>query len=256
MAARIDLNCDLGESFGRYKLGEDEKVIPLISSANVACGFHAGDPLVMRRTVALAKEAGISIGAHPGLPDLQGFGRRTMRLSQEEAYSFVLYQVGALQAICRAQGTTLAHVKPHGALYNQCSVDYNLSTAVVRAIMDVDPGLVLVGLANGELVRAGQDLGIRVAQEFFVDRNYDERGLLRDRSLPGALITDEDLAVERLKRVILEGTLETYEGSTIQLHADTVCVHGDGAKALEFARRIRMDLTAAGIEIRPMGDAS
>ena len=249
--ARVDLNSDLGESFGRYKLGLDDQVIPLVTSVNVACGMHAGDPVVMRRTVKFAAEAGVAIGAHPGYPDLQGFGRRDLALPPDEAYAFVLYQVGALAGFCRAEGVKLAHVKPHGQLYNRAAVDAPFAAAIAQAVADFDPSLTLVALAGGELARAGKEAGLRVAQEFFADRNYTDEGTLVPRSQANATIADEKFAVERVVRVVREGTIESATGKTIEVAADTICVHGDNAHALEFARDIREALTAAGIELRP-----
>ena len=251
--ARVDLNSDLGESFGRYTIGLDDQVIPLVSSVNVACGMHAGDPVVMRRTVKLAAEAGTSIGAHPGYPDLQGFGRRDMALSPDEAYAYVLYQVGALQAFCHAEGVRVNHVKPHGQLYNRAAVDADLAQAIAAAVHDADDSLVLVGLANGELIRAGRAAGIRTAQEFFADRNYTDEGLLVSRKLPNAVIADEDFAVARVVRAVQEGTIEAASGKTINVSADTICIHGDNAHALAFASKIRSALTEAGVDIKPVG---
>ena len=250
--ARVDLNCDLGESYGRYTLGRDADVLKYVSSCNIACGYHAGDPTVMRNTVRMAHEAGVSIGAHPGFPDLMGFGRREMKVTPNEAYAYVMYQVGALQAFVHAEGATLKHVKPHGALYNQCAVDRNLADAVAQAIKDIDPNLVIVGLANGQLIEAGCAIGMKTANEFFVDRNYTPEGVLVSRTLPTALIEDESLAIERLKRVIITGELEAVDGTLIKLEAHTVCVHGDGSKALEFTSRINRDLAQEGIEITPV----
>ena len=248
--ARVDLNSDLGESFGRYTLGLDEQVIPLVTSVNVACGMHAGDPVVMRRTVKLAAEAGIAVGAHPGYPDLQGFGRRNMALSPDEGYAYVLYQVGALAAFCRAEGVKLAHVKPHGQLYNRAAVDAPFAQAIAQAVADFNPDITLVALAGGELARAGKAAGLHVAQEFFADRNYTDEGTLVSRTQDNATITDEEFAVARVVRVIQEGSIESITGKTIDIAADTICVHGDNAHALEFARDIRRALTEAGIEMR------
>ena len=247
----VDLNCDLGESFGRYTLGLDAEVIPLVSSCNVACGMHAGDPVVMGRTVAMAAEAGIAVGAHPGYPDLQGFGRRDLNLSPDEAYACIVYQVGALAAFCTAQGVKLHHVKPHGQLYNRAAIDASLAEAIAQAVFDVDPNLVLVGLANGELIRAGRTAGLAVAQEFFTDRNYTDEGVLVARSLPNALITDEEFAVKRVVRVVKEGAIESATGKTIEIQADTICVHGDNVHALEFVKRIKAALEAEGITVQP-----
>ena len=252
--ARVDLNSDLGESFGRYTLGLDEQVIPLVTSVNVACGMHAGDPVVMRRTVKLAAEAGIAVGAHPGYPDLQGFGRRNMALSPDEGYAYVLYQVGALAAFCRAEGVKLAHVKPHGQLYNRAAIDAPFAQAIAQAVADFNPDITLVALAGGELARAGKAAGLHVAQEFFADRNYTDEGTLVSRTQDNATITDEEFAVARVVRVIQEGSIESITGKTIDIAADTICVHGDNAHALEFARDIRRALTEAGIEMRPASE--
>lgn len=248
----VDFNCDLGESFGSYSMGMDDEVIKLVTSCNIACGWHAGDPSVMNRTVALAKAAGAAIGAHPGYHDLQGFGRRPMSISPDEAYDAIVYQVGALMGVCRTQKAHLNHVKPHGAFYNRCAVDRGLADAVAAAVYDLDPELILVGLANGELIAAGNALGLRTAQEYFIDRNYDDEGHLADRSKPGALITDDDLAVSRAIRAICRGEVESINGRLIDMQADTLCIHGDGPKALEFAERIRGDFAEAGIDIEPL----
>ncbi len=248
----IDLNSDLGESFGRYTLGLDDQVIPLVSSVNVACGMHAGDPAVMRRTVKLAAEAGVAVGAHPGYPDLQGFGRRDIAMSPDEAYDYILYQIGALQAFCHAAGARMHHVKPHGQLYNRAAVDPELARAVAAAVHDANLDLVLVGLANSELIRAGQAEGIRTAQEFFADRNYTDEGLLVSRKLPDAVITDEDFAVARVVRAVKEGAIESASGKLITVKPDTICIHGDNVHALEFAGKIRTALTEAGVEVKPV----
>lgn len=246
----IDLNSDLGESFGRYSIGLDEQVIPLVSSCNIACGMHAGDPSVMRKTVAAAVNAGVSLGAHPGYPDLQGFGRRDMALSPDEAYATVLYQIGALSAFCTAQGAKLAHVKPHGQLYNRAAVDRPLADAIAAAVRDFDPDLVLVGLANGKLIEAGQEAGLRVAREFFADRNYTEEGRLVPRSEPDAVIHDEDFAVARVVEAVATQSVMTRNGTRIELPFDTICVHGDTPQALAFVSRIRNALEENGIEIK------
>ena len=249
--ARVDLNSDLGESFGRYSLGLDDQVIPLVTSVNIACGMHAGDPCVMRRTVAAAAAAGTSIGAHPGYPDLQGFGRRDIAMSPDEAYDYILYQIGALQAFCHATGARMHHVKPHGQLYNRAAVDPELARAVAAAVHDANLDLVLVGLANSELIRAGQAEGIRTAQEFFADRNYMADGTLVPRKQENAVIADEDFAVARVVRAVQEGTIEAVDGSTIEVAADTICIHGDNAHALEFAKKIREALMQADVELKP-----
>ena len=248
----VDLNCDLGEGFGRYSLGCDEEVIPLVSSVNVACGMHAGDPLTMAATVRRAADAGVAIGAHPGYPDLQGFGRRDMALSPDEVYAFVLYQLGALAAFAHASGARLHHVKPHGQLYNRVAKDPACAKAVAQAVRDFDPGLVLVGLAGGALVRRGGELGLRVAHEFFADRAYADDGSLVPRNQPGALVNDEDEAVRRTVRAVKEGVVTTRDGRDVEVCAQTVCLHGDGPSALAFARRLRAGLEEAGVAIRPL----
>lgn len=247
----IDLNCDLGESFGAYELGLDAEVLPHISSANIACGFHASDPLVMAKTVSLAKAAGVSIGAHPGLPDLQGFGRRNMDISPEEARTMVLYQVGALAAFCRAAKTELHHVKAHGALYNMAAKDIRLAKAIAQAVKDFDSQLILVGLAGSRMMEAAAELGLRSASEVFADRAYEEDGSLVGRSKPGAMIEDEDEAIARVLRMAGEGRVKAISGKDISVRADSVCVHGDGPQALAFVLKIRAALEKASVEIRP-----
>lgn len=249
---RVDLNSDLGESFGRYTLGMDADIIPLITSANVACGYHASDPVVMRRTVALAKKASVRVGAHPGLPDLMGFGRRELNVTPEEAGSYVLYQLGALDAFCKAEGIRLQHVKPHGALYNMAAKDYELALGICRAIKAFDPGLIVLALSGGELARAAADLGLAVASEVFADRAYEEDGTLVSRGRPGAMITDEDTAIRRVVRMVKEGKVEAVTGRDIAIRADSVCVHGDGPKALAFVRKISAGLRREGIELAPL----
>lgn len=249
---RVDLNSDLGESFGRYTLGMDDKIIPLITSANVACGYHASDPVVMEKTVAMAKEAGIRVGAHPGFPDLMGFGRRNMVVSSQEAKAYVLYQLGALDAFCWANGVKLQHVKPHGALYNMAAKDYGLARAICQAIAEFDKNLIVLALSGGELARAAQDMGLHTAQEVFADRAYEEDGTLVNRRKEGAMITDEDEAIARVIRMVKEKKVRAITGKDISIQADSVCVHGDGEKALEFVRRIRNALSRENIAICPL----
>lgn len=248
---RVDLNCDLGESFGAYKIGLDGEVIPYISSANIACGFHASDPVVMAHTVAMAKEHGCSVGAHPGFPDLMGFGRRQMQITPEEAKDYIIYQVGALAAFCRSQRIRLHHVKPHGALYNMAAVDDSLARAVCEGIYVVDPELVLLGLAGSELLKAAEDTGLRYASEVFADRAYNEDGTLVSRKLPGAVITDEALAVQRVLRMVNEQKVTSITGKDITIRPDSICVHGDNQKALQFVQKIRDALIKEKIEIKP-----
>jgi UPF0271 protein len=246
---RVDLNSDLGESFGRYTLGMDDKIIPLITSANVACGYHASDPVVMDKTIKMAKEAGIRVGAHPGFPDLMGFGRRNMNITPAEAKAYTLYQLGALDAFCKAHGVSMQHVKPHGAFYNMAAKDYELSKAICEAIASYDSNLIVMALCNGQLLRAAKDLGLRAASEVFADRGYEEDGSLVDRRKEGAMITDEDVAIARVVRMIKEGKVTAVTGKDIDIQADSVCVHGDGAKALAFVEKIRAALRQEGIEI-------
>ena len=241
----IDLNCDLGESFGAYTIGMDAQVIPYVTSANVACGFHAGDAVVMERTVALCKASGAAVGAHPGLPDLQGFGRRVMKISPAEAGAFVTYQVGALKAFCDAAGVPLHHVKPHGALYNMAGRDRELADAIARAVQSAAPGAVLLALSGSEMVRAAQAIGLPVASEVFADRGYRPDGSLVPRGTPGAMIEDEDEAIARVIRMVKEGKVRACDGTDIALRADSVCVHGDGPKALAFVQKILAALLAA-----------
>jgi len=251
---RIDLNCDMGESFGIWRLGDDEAVLPYITSANIACGVHAGDPSTMRRTVRMALDRGVAVGAHPGLPDLVGFGRRNLAITPEEAYDLVVYQVGALAAFVKAEGGRLQHVKPHGALYNMAAKDRALADAIAAAVAAVDPGLILFGLAGSELVRAGQRAGLRVAAEAFADRTYQADGSLTPRRTPGALIDDPDRAAEQVVRLVKEGKVRALDGTELTVHADTVCLHGDGARAVDLARVLRARLEAEGIAVKAVGD--
>ena len=250
----VDLNSDLGESFGAYTVGCDDKVIPIISSANVACGFHASDPVVMDRTIKLASAAGIQVGAHPGYPDLMGFGRRNMTVSPAEAKAYVMYQVGALSAFCRAYGMKLQHVKPHGAFYNMAAKDYTLAKAICEGIAACDDSLIVLGLSGGELIHAAKDTGLRCASEVFADRAYEEDGSLVNRKKPGAMIEDEEIAIERVVRMVKEHKVTAITGRDIELIPDSICVHGDGPKALAFSTRIRERLTAEGVELRPLKD--
>lgn len=246
---RVDLNSDLGESFGRYTLGMDDKIIPLITSANVACGYHASDPVVMEKTIALAKEAGIRVGAHPGFPDLMGFGRRNMNVSPAEAKAYTLYQLGALDGFCRAAGVKLQHVKPHGAFYNMAAKDYKLSVAICEAIKNFDKDLIVLALSGGELAKAAKDMGLRTALEVFADRGYEEDGTLVDRRKEGAMITDEQEAIDRVIRMVKEKKVTAVTGRDIPIQADSVCVHGDGVKALAFVEKIRAALQKEEIQI-------
>lgn len=250
---KIDLNCDLGEAFGNYSFGGDHQIIPLITSANIACGFHAGDENVMYETVKLAKEHGVGIGAHPGFNDLQGFGRRNMDLSPDEIYALVAYQIGALSAFCRIHDVKINHVKPHGALYNMGARDKDIAHAIAQAVYDVDPSLILVGLSNTLLVSEAETIGLKAANEVFADRRYEENGQLVSRKESDAVLTDTDEAIEQVVKMVKENKVIAKTGKEIELKADTICVHGDGAHALEFVSKIRERLTKEGISITKLG---
>lgn len=248
--AQVDLNCDMGESFGAYQMGTDLQIMPLVSSANIACGFHAGDPSVMHKTLAAAVAQGVAVGAHPGLPDLVGFGRRTMQITPQEAYDMVVYQVGALAGLAKAAGVSLHHVKPHGALYNMAAKDRALADAIARAIRDIDASLVLYGLAGSELIRAGEAAGLKVASEVFADRSYQADGSLTPRSQPNALLESDEEAVQQVLTMVTEKRVKAVTGEWVALEADTICIHGDGAHALSFAHKIKEALQQAGVEIK------
>jgi UPF0271 protein len=249
MNRQIDLNCDLGESFGAWTMGADASVMPYISSANIACGFHAGDADTMRRTVELALRANVAIGAHVSLPDLQGFGRREMRISANEAYAMTLYQIGALAGFVRAAGLRMRHVKPHGALYNMAAREAALADAIAQAVRDFDAALVLVGLAGSELPHAGERAGLAVAHEAFADRRYEDDGSLTPRREAGAVITDVDSAVAQALAIARGEPIATRQRGTLQLRADTLCVHGDRPDAERFARELCEALAQAGVVV-------
>jgi len=252
----VDLNCDMGESFGAWTLGQDAELMPLITSANVACGFHAGDPSVMRQTVRRALAAGVAIGAHPGLPDLVGFGRRNLDISAEEAFDMTVYQLGALAAVVRAEGGQLHHLKPHGALYNMAATNAALAEAIAEALYKVQPELTLYGLAGSELTKAGEKIGLKTAHEVFADRTYQPNGTLTPRRQPDALITSSEVAIAQVLRMVQGGWVRTQQGSEVAIRADTVCLHGDGAHALEFARQLRTALAGAGVVVQASGAAA
>lgn len=244
----IDLNSDMGESFGRYTLGYDDELMNYATSINIACGFHAGDPHTMRKTVQLALEKNIAIGAHPGLPDLNGFGRREMSITPQEAYELVIYQIGALNAFVQSEGGVMQHVKPHGALYNMAAKNAELSEAIAEAVYKVNPTLILFGLAGSELIKAGKRLGLRTANEAFADRTYQSDGTLTPRSRKDSLIHDDETALKQVTRMIIEGKI-VVDGEAIPIKADTICLHGDGAHAVQFAKTISEGLSKAGITI-------
>ncbi len=254
---KVDLNSDVGESFGSYTIGLDEEVIPLISSANIACGFHAGDPSVMKRTVTLARENGVALGAHPGLPDLMGFGRRNMDVSLEEIRDYITYQVGALQAFAVRQGATLRHVKPHGALYTMAVQNPDIWEAAAKAVSELDKDLILFvlgGSGASELEEVGRRYGIRIAFECFADRAYNPDGSLVSRKKPGAVIHDQKLAAQRVLTMVREGAVECINGERAEIRAHTICVHGDNPAALDLVTEIRKTLTENGVEIAPPGE--
>ncbi len=248
----VDLNCDLGESFGAYTIGMDEAVIPYVTSVNVACGWHAGDPLIMDKTVALAKKHGVAVGAHPGFPDLMGFGRRPMTVTPQEAGAYVKYQVGALLAFVKAQGLELQHVKPHGALYNMAAKDEALATGICEAIASVDKNLFFMGLAGSVMLEAAKKAGLKTASEVFADRAYNDDGSLVNRKLSGAVIHDPVVAVERAVKMAKEGKVISINGKEISIQADSICVHGDNEQAIELVSKIRKALEGAGIEVRSL----
>jgi 5-oxoprolinase (ATP-hydrolysing) subunit A len=249
---RIDLNADVGESYGAWTMGDDEALMPLVSSVNIACGAHAGDPLVMLRTVELARRHGTAIGAHPGYPDRDGFGRRELAMSEDELRASLLVQLGALDAVCRAAGAKLRHVKPHGALYNRAARDQRLAVTVAAAVHEFTPRATLVGLAGGELVRAGRERGLAVAAEAFADRAYEPDGSLRSRRLPGAMLATPEAAAEQAVSIATLNRVVAHDGTTIEVHADTLCVHGDTPGAADYARAVRTALVQAGVAIAPV----
>lgn len=250
----IDVNCDLGESFGNYKCGMDEEILPYISSANVACGFHASDPLTMSKTVGLAKQQGVSVGAHPGYPDLVGFGRRNMNVNTQELKAMVQYQVGALMSFCKAAGVPLVHVKPHGAMYNMAAKDERLALAICEGIYEVDKQLILLGLSGSKLLWAAKETGLKSASEAFLDRAYEEDGTLVVRSKPGAMIEDDKLAIKRAVTMIKEGKVKAITGKEIAIEPDSICIHGDGAHAIAFAKAIQDSFVKEGIQVLSMKD--
>lgn len=246
----VDLNCDLGESFGAYTMGMDEAVIPHVTSVNVACGYHAGDPLTMEKTVALAARYGVAVGAHPGFPDLLGFGRRPMTVTPAEAGAYVKYQMGALMAFAKGQGLKLQHVKPHGALYNMAARDEQLARAIAEAIASVDSGIYLMGLAGSVMLSEAEKAGLPVISEVFADRAYNDDGSLVNRKLPGAVIHDADEAVARAVKMARENKVVSINGKTIDIRADSICVHGDNAAAVQLVTKLRAALEAGGIVVK------
>jgi len=251
---KVDLNCDLGESYGNFKVGFDRQVMPHITSANIACGFHAGDPVVMASTVKLAKQHNLAIGAHPGFPDLMGFGRREMKLTKEEATNYIIYQVGALQAFAKAAGVELQHVKPHGALYNMAMKDAVLARAIVEAISTVDSKLIIFAIAESELAKAASKVGLRVACEVFADRAYNSDGSLVPRAVTGAVIENARTVTERAVGMVKEKRVTAIDGKTVDLdEVHTICVHGDNLEAVALVKALRKGLEKAGVEVVSVG---
>ena len=251
---KIDLNCDLGESFGSYKIGMDEEVIPYITSANVACGFHASDPIIMAKTVDICKQHGVAIGAHPGLFDLMGFGRRNIAISPQEAKEYVKYQIGALYAFCKSAGIPLTHVKPHGALYNMAAKEKALAEGICRGVYEFDRELILLGLSGSCLLDAAHEIGLKAASEVFADRNYEEDGSLVSRVKENAIIKDEKVAIDRILRMIKENKVQAISGKDISIVPDSICVHGDNSQALVFVKKIVETLREENIEVTTLSN--
>ncbi|UHA73671.1 LamB/YcsF family protein [Paenibacillus sp. 481] len=246
----VDLNCDMGESFGAYTIGNDEAILDLVTSINIACGYHAGDPSTMRKTVEMALNKQVAIGAHPGLPDLIGFGRRNMNITPTEAYDMTVYQIGALDGFVRSEGGVMQHVKPHGALYNMAAQHKQLAQAIAEAVYKVNPELVLYGLSGSEFIRAGASIGLKTASEVFADRTYCQDGSLTPRNEPDALINDAAQAASQVIQMVKKGTVCARNDIEINMKAETICIHGDGAHALHFASTIREMLILEGIQLK------
>jgi UPF0271 protein len=250
---RIDINCDLGESYGAFKVGNDEKIMPHITSANIACGFHAGDPVIMAQTINLAKKHNVAIGAHPGYPDLLGFGRREMQLTSEEVKNYAIYQVSALQGFAKVAGVSLQHVKPHGALYNTAAKDEKLSGAIVDAVKALNHNLIIFAPLNSALAKAAVESGLRVAYEVFADRAYNSDGSLVSRKQPNAIIQEPQKVMERVIKMVKEGTVLAVNGEVVNLgEVHTICVHGDTPTAIELAKALKKGLIKVGIEVKPV----
>ncbi len=254
MKSRVDINCDMGESFGHFRVGHDAEIMPFITSANIACGFHAGDPMVMARTVRLAKRMGVAVGAHPGFPDLAGFGRRNMELLKEEVTNVVIYQIGALEAFTKAAETVLQHIKPHGALYNAAANSEAYIEALIEAACVVDPKSVLFALAGSRMAEMAEEAGMRVAHEVFADRAYTADGNLVSRNTVGAVIDDAELVAKKAVRMVKERRTVAINGHDVEFdEVHTICVHGDTLGAVDLARAVKEALLAAGVEVVPVG---
>jgi UPF0271 protein len=257
MIKKMDLNCDMGEGFGAYQAGADEALMPLVTSANIACGFHAGDPKVLDRTVYLAAQHRVAVGAHPGYQDLRGFGRRPMHTSPDEVEVDVLYQLGAILAFTQVHGVSLVHVKAHGALYNQAVNDSYLACAIARAIARLNRGLIMVGLAGSSVMReAAESQGLRYAAEAFADRVYNRDGTLQSRSVAGSVISDPERAARQALSITQDGVVFAHDGTPVPIQADTLCLHGDNPSAVENAWAVREALSSAGIEVKPLSRTS
>jgi len=252
MASEIDFNCDMGESFGMYKMGFDEEVIKYISSANIACGFHAGDPMWMRKTVDLAEQHGVGVGAHPSYPDLNGFGRRNMNATPEEVRNDVVYQAGALKAFTSSRN--LQHVKPHGAMYNQAVDDAELGKSICEAVLEVDSDIILLALAGSTWIDVAKGMGMRVAREVFADRAIHSDGTLVARSKEGSVIHDTNEVVERSLQMVTEGKILSVEGDIVEVEADSICLHGDTPGAVEMAKTLKKEFQAAGVRVKQLRD--
>jgi UPF0271 protein len=250
---QIDINCDLGEGCGADDTSSDEALMPFITSANIACGFHAGDPLTVERAVKSAISHGVGIGAHPGYPDREGFGRRPLMMSHEELRAMILYQAGAVKGITEAAGGRMQHVKPHGALYNAAATDYEMAAVIVQAVKDLDNTLTLVGLSGSELIRASRDAGLPCASEVFADRAYNDDGTLVSRSIEGSVLHDTAEVIERAVKMITEKRVRSVTGKIIPIEADTVCIHGDNEMAVSFAENLAESLKRKGIELKYYG---
>ncbi len=253
MLDRIDINSDMGESFGAYKLGRDAEVMEYISSANIACGWHAGDPMVMEQTVRMAKERGVGVGAHPGYPDLMGFGRRRLDLSISEIENYMLYQMGALYAFARTQGLPLQHVKAHGALGNLAFVDLEVSKAIARAALRFSKDMIFVALTGTVMVQAAKEVGVRYVEEVYADRVYNPDGTLQSRKIAGSVIHDPEKAAKQALTIMKEGYVLAHDGTKIKVKPETLCVHGDTPTAISILQKIREELKKASIAVKPMG---
>lgn len=252
MGKIVDLNSDIGEGFGSYVLGLDKEIIKYVTSVNIACGWHAGDPIIMEDTVKNAIKNDVAVGAHPGYPDLLGFGRRKIDISPKEARTYMIYQLGALNAFAAANGVSLQHMKLHGAFYNTVSVEPKLAEEVINGILDVDKDIIILALSGSYFAKRALEKGLKVAQEVFADRAYNEDGTLVNRKLPGAVIHDNQEAISRVKKMVLEGKVTTIDGKEIPIVADSICVHGDNPEAVKFVKEIKESLISSGIEVKSL----